>query len=412
MPVSSGFNVDVIANGLGSALLSTTESFDNADFVLMATDYQLNASISPPAYALPLSGLFTTSTPGLNYQLASYSGENSLRLQEQFDLGILNFDTGVNATRLFVLTSTGSGSATLGGTIHFSDNSSQPIVSGVVPDWFNSTALPVVASGFGRVGRSSDLPENPSENPRLYQFEIAILTQNQTKTITSIEFTKLSDLEGAINIFAVSAEILGACPNPSGLAVTTGFYDLTASWTEPAIVPAEYGVYILPEGAPAPTASTTPSGYADSPTYTQTGLVPGQGYCVYIRSLCDPDTAPFVGPVCATTGQVSATSPAGVSTMYDFEPSVGSVTNCAGTLSVQVPDGFVIASVGTQYSMQTASNGWMSEQRSLLVCTTSGTAENALATGIGQNTGTFGYSRNNLNIANGLSGTVNFELRA
>ena len=61
--------------------------------------------------------------------------------------------------------------------------------------------------------------------------------------------------------------------------------------------------------------------------------------------------------------------------------------------------------------MSTASNGWMSEQESFLVCTTNGTAEASVSEGSG-NGGTYSYNRTGLTIANNLTGTVNFDLRA
>ena len=54
----------------------------------------------------------------------------------------------------------------------------------------------------------------------------------------------------------------------------------------------------------------------------------------------------------------------------------------------------------------------MSEQRSLLVCNTSGLAESEITAGVGGFTGTYSYSREGIDIANGLTGEVQFELRA
>ncbi|HMI07510.1 MAG TPA: T9SS type A sorting domain-containing protein, partial [Flavobacterium sp.] len=50
--------------------------------------------------------------------------------------------------------------------------------------------------------------------------------------------------------------------------------------------------------------------------------------------------------------------------------------------------------------------------RSLLVCTTNGNMEAAVTSGVGSTGGTYSYERNGIDIANGLTGTVNFELRA
>lgn len=411
----TGYNADVIANGAGSALLSTTNTVDTNEFVLLSSDYQLLAGDPFYDFALNPSGVITNlATPGLNYQLASFSGDNSMRLEFQSDMGQFTVGNPVSATHIYVLASCGNGAGTLGGTIHFSDNSTQAITEGVIPDWFFSNALPVVASGFGRIGRSSDLVENPTENPRFYQYQIAILPENQTKTIASIDFTKVSETEAVINIFAVSAKELGTCPPPNDLAAANvTFNSAIATWNAPAIIPSSGYQYYLSTSMTTPLPTTVPTGSTGAGVITVniTGLTPGTQYCLWLRSNCGDMPGPWGDPVCFTTGQVSETYPDNIPTLYADFVDVTSTTSCPGTMSVTVPDGFVISSVDTAYDMVTASNGWMSEQRSILVCTTNGTAEAAITSGEGGMTGTYHYERNGLDIADGLAGTVNFELR-
>ena len=112
-------------------------------------------------------------------------------------------------------------------------------------------------------------------------------------------------------------------------------------------------------------------------------------------------------------GQISATYTAGdINTQYSSSVSTTSTTNCPGTLSITIPSGYKVQSTDVSYTMTTASNGWMAEQRSLLVCSTNGTAETAVSSGSGSSTGTYSYNRTGLTIANNLTGTVNYELRA
>jgi hypothetical protein len=61
-----------------------------------------------------------------------------------------------------------------------------------------------------------------------------------------------------------------------------------------------------------------------------------------------------------------------------------------------------VVSTDVSYTMTTASDGWMSEQKSLLVCSSNGTAESSVSSGSGSNGGTFSYNRTGLNIANDL----------
>lgn len=417
LQITSGYNADVIANGVGSALLSTTNTFDSFEFVLLSSDYQLLSTDPTNAFGLNPSGAISNLvTPGLDYQLAPFSGDNSLRLEFQSDMGQFVIGNPLSATAIYVLAACGNGAGTLGGTIHFSDNSTQAIAEGVIPDWFFSNALPVVASGFGRVGRNTDLVENPAGDPRFYQYEIAILPENQTKTITSIDFTKTSMPEAVINVVAVTAQELGVCPSPSQLVATNVFdTGATISWTEPVIAPAAGYEYYLSNNSVPPTPSTTPSGFLNAgvTTVNLTGLMTGETYCVWVRSVCgDVIVGPWSNSVCFTPGQIEVSNPNDIPTLYNLTVDVNSTTTCPGILTVNVPAGYTITEIATSYDMQTALNGWMSEQRSILVCNTTGMMESDITAGVGGTTGTYSYSRSGLNIANGASGNVEFELRA
>ncbi|AWH86781.1 hypothetical protein HYN59_17420 [Flavobacterium album] len=413
--VTSGFNQDVIANGAGPALNSSTIGIDNGNICFMATDFQ-PGSITPPAYAIPATGLITSNvTSGLTFQLGPLSGNNSLRLPEQNDTGTLVFSNGVPASRLYLLATTGSGSSTISATIHFTDSSTQLVSGGVIPDWFFSNALPVAISGIGRVYRNTNVIENPSGDPRIYQYTMEILPENQLKTIASIEFTKISSAEGALNIFAVTAEETGTCPSPGGLSAVATADAAVLSWSPAIVVPAGGYDYYYSTSSTPPTDATVPSGNVGSAITTAnlSSLTTGIPYFAWVRSNCSTtDKGPWV-MVTFTPGQLSGTGPSEIPTLFaDDDPTVDTTTDCPGTLTVNVPAGYQIASVATSYTMTTASNGWKSEQRSLLVCTTTNTSEDAVSTGTGNSGGTQAYSRTGLTFANGATGAVQFELRA
>ncbi len=416
LQVSAGFNADVIANGVGPSLLSTNSTFDNAGYALISADFQTFAGDVTHPNALPVGGTISAPTPGMAFQLAPYHADNSLRLQEESDFGSLAIANGVPATTLYVLASAGSGTASLGGTIHFSDHSTQAIDPAVVPDWFYSNALPVVLSGFGRVNTQTDVVENPDSDPRLYQFQIAIWPENQTKTITAIDFTKISPQEGVANIFAISAKPLGTCPAPTALTA----FNITntgaqISWAEPVVVPNFGFAYHITTSSTPPADGAEPDGYLSTGVtmLSLDALSVGQTYCVWIRSVCSgSELGPLSDPVCFTTGQVQAIHPDDIPTLFAPFVDVTATTTCPGVMTVNVPSGYVIASVATAYDMQTAANGWMSEQNSILVCNTTGQMESAVSSGVGSMNGTYSYSRSGLDIANGATGTVEFELRA
>ena len=412
---SSGFNADVIADGFGGAAATTTMALDAVDFALISADFENTLGDPVPDYALPVSGLIDDLLlPGLSFQLAGYYENNSLRLENNADFGSLSFVNPSAATNIYILANSGSGSATLDGVIYFSDGSNQVFSGAVIPDWFFSSALPVVLSGFGRVSRTTDIMENPANNPRFYRYEVAILPENQTKDIIGIDFTKSSTAAGIANVFAVSAKLLGTCPEPTSL-VASDVTETTAtvSWTDAVIAPAQGYDYYVTDANEIPTASTTPTGNINASSVSLTNLSIGQQYCVWVRSNCSVTEIGEWFSVCFTTGEIiTPYTGSDIPTLYTTTPSTTSLNTCPGVLTVQVPDGYFINGVSTAYQMQTASNGWMSEQRSLLICNTTGNAESALASGVGNLTGTYNYNRSGINIANGVTGTVEFELRA
>jgi hypothetical protein len=188
----------------------------------------------------------------------------------------------------------------------------------------------------------------------------------------------------------------------------------TLSWTAPAAAPSSGYQYYYSTSPTAPTATTTPSGSVPAGTTTATigGLTTGQTYYFWIRSNCGGSQG-FWKMKEFATGQVISTYTLGdINTEYNFSPDTSTSTNCAGSVTVNIPAGYKVKSTGVSYKMTTASNGWMSEQRTLLVCSTNGVAESSITSGAGQNGGTYSYDRTGLTLANDLVGTVNFELRA
>ncbi len=417
LQVTSGFNADVVANGVGTSLSSTTLAVDNANYAFLTADFQAASGNAVIASALPVNGLISsTATPGMQFQLASYSANNSLRIATTNETGSLVFTNQVSATRLFFLATSGSGPATITGTINFSDNTTQAITSSVVPDWYNSTSLPVAISGIGRVNRATDVIDTPSGNPRIYQLEIAVLAENQTKVISGITVTKTSTAEGVLNLFAVSAEILPTCPSPSGLTSTTTATEATVSWTAAVATPANGYDYYYSATSEVPTATTVPSGNVASTqtSVTLNSLATGQLYYFWIRSNCSEADKGIWKLTNFTTGQVVGTYTTGdISTLYNNGTiTVNTTTTCPGVLTVNVPEGYQISSVSTSYSMEAIAGAYMSEQRSILVCNTTNLKETTVASGVGGTGGTYQYSRSNLTIANGATGAVDFELRA
>ena len=416
MPIQTGFNADVIANGVGTAASSTNTDVDGVSYAFISRDFQLTAASTPLTYGLPVNGIINSavgSTSGLSYQLASYSGNNSLRLQNTGDNGTLTFTTPLQATSLYMLATGGSGDCTVDVDVNFTDNTSQTFTGLSISDWYGGTNYAI--QGIGRINTTNDnLESGNGTNPRLYQIPLAINAANQSKSVKSVTITK-AGTGGIPNIFGFAADAYNACGSPSNISYTSTMTSATLSWTAPAYAPTSGYQYYYSTSSVAPTAATTPSGSVPAGTTSVTinNLTTGQTYYFWVRTNCGASQG-FWKIKEFTTGQIASTYTLGdINTEYNSSGvTTTTTTNCPGTVSVNVPAGYKISSTSVSYDMSTASNGWMSEQRSLLVCSTNGVTEAAVSQGSGGTGGTYSYSRTGLTLANDLMGTVNFELRA
>lgn len=415
MPIQSGFNADVIANGIGSSSLSTSADVDGVNYNFVSRDFQLTASSAALTYGLPSNGLITSAVAapaGLTYQLASYAANNSLRLPNASDTGTLVFTTPLAAVNLYMLATSGSGASSVNVTVNFTDATSETFNGVSLSDWYGGANFAI--TGLGRINRTNDaLETGGGNNPRLYQVPLAISASNQSKLIQSVTVTKLVST-GIPNIMAFSADAYTSCQGPTNITYVSSNDGGTLSWTAPSSAPSSGYDYYYSTSSTPPNDTTIPSGSvaAGVTSVTLTGLPLGTTYYFWVRSNCG-STQGFWQMKMFTTGQIVVTYTNGdINTEYSTGPTITSTTACPGTLTVNVPTGYYIASTDVAYTMTTASNGWMSEQRSLLVCTTNNTTEAAITSGVGGTTGTYTYNRTGLSLANNLTGAVNFELRA
>ena len=297
MPIASGFSSDVIANGVGPALGSTTTDVDGVSFAFISRDYQQTASSPVLTYGLPLDGIVNSavaSTPGLSYKLADYNLNNSLKLSNTNDSGTLVFTTPKAAFKLYMLATSGSGASTVTITVNFTDTTSQTFTGVAVADWYNAAGFAI--QGFGRINRTTDALEASTTNPRLYQTLLTIDAANQNKPIQSITITKTSTAQGHANIFAVSADAYTDCAAPTLQPVGTLTANSAAvSWTVPSgTVAVSYDIYYSTTNT-APNTGTTPSipGITGTSTIIP-GLNPSTIYYYWVRTNCSSATSQSV----------------------------------------------------------------------------------------------------------------------
>src|SRR6478736_756342 len=117
VPVT-GFTADVIADGSGSAANSTNADVDGQNYNFVAQNF-VNPTNSSPTTFLPNGGLLNSLvTAGMPFQLAPYTGNNSLRLPTTANSGTLTFVTPRTADKLTLLVTTAFAS-TFTATVNF-----------------------------------------------------------------------------------------------------------------------------------------------------------------------------------------------------------------------------------------------------------------------------------------------------
>lgn len=399
--------------------MSTTTHGVDAIYAYIARDFKATASSPAINYGVPVNGLITTlvgSTQGLTYQLGPLTGNNSLRMATATTLtGTLVLATPKPVVTLYVLGVTGGASGTVTVVVTFTDDTTQTFNNVGVGDWYNGANAAI--QGLGRVNRGTDGLDANATNPRMYQIPLAISAANQAKSIKNVKFTRNATTgDDAVNIFALSADVVPSCPSPTNLAATAGLASAIISWTPAVTTPAGgYDIYYSTTNT-APTATTTPLGSSPSTssTYYASGLTVGSTYYFWVRSNCSASDKGVWRMVQTTTGvSTEQTTYTGgdISTNYLSGPNVNSVTECPASMSVVVPAGYKVAGMNTTYTMTAWNNGYQSEQRSMLYNLTNSIGETALAVGSGT-VGTFSYNRSGINIANDLTGTFNVQMRA
>lgn len=415
IPIQSGFNADVIANGIGPAANSTTHDVDGVLFAFVANNFKSTSSSIPLTYGLPVSGIINsvvTTTPDLSYQLANYSENNCLRLPKINDSGTLIFSRSFKAYSIYILATTGSGTSTMDVIVNFTDSSTQTFTGIYIPDWYGGSNFAI--QGIGRIIISNNTLEPNTTNPRLYQIPLQIDPSNNNKQIKSISIKKISTSSSVTNIFAVSAEIYNTCTPPENITSSPTMNNVSINWTAATSSPSGGYDYYLSTTDTAPSVSTIPTGNVSGTTLNLNSLIVGQTYYVWIRSNCGSGTLGDWKKHVFTTGKISALYDKGdIQTSYTTSSSLTTATEtpCPGQLSITIPEGYRIKNTTVEYNMTALQNWSTYEQRSFLTSKNNNTTESTIVSGTSSPTGTNNYKRD-ITIANGLTGTVNFELKA
>jgi PKD repeat protein len=287
LTVNAGFNTDVIANGVGTGLVTTTGDCDAFNDAYVSNGWQQTSSSALCTTGLPATGLVNSAaTAGLTFQLGNYSANNDLRIPTNNAPATLTFQTAMAAQTVYICAITGNGSSTMTAQVNFTDGTSQTQAGIIVDDWFGGAN--VALTGFQRIDRGTNILSSAVNGPNLYQYTIAVDAANQTKLIQSIQFTRTVGGNVVLNIFAVSINqpaVVVTCAAPTALqanSITTTTASL--DWTQTA-TPAQWQIKY---GAPGFNVNTAGiSIFTPSKPYTlNPPLTAFTSYDYYVRAVC------------------------------------------------------------------------------------------------------------------------------
>ena len=245
--VITGFNKDVIAESGTSSLTTTNFPIDGAvssNKVIYTVGFKTQNSFG--GGGIPDNGTITDAAG--SYQLAAYTGNNTLLLQRG-QTGDLTLATPAQFTKIRILCFSAEGSSTINATMYFTDGTSQSVVTNyTLADWFNSTTN-VVIQGYGRCVRST--PTGPADsyptNPRMYYIEAVLSCANRQKSLQRINFANNTTtgnnapypnslffaVSGVTNVINVTPSIINATCSANGsatLTITGSGSPYTISW--------------------------------------------------------------------------------------------------------------------------------------------------------------------------------------
>jgi hypothetical protein len=208
--ISSGFNMDVVANGTGPGTGSTSlgATLDAGGYVFAAQDYRRLATCALPAAPtfLPNGGLITNllTTGPTNYQLESYSANNCLHLSPSTASGTLAFTTPVSADEIYILANSGQGVSTVDYVVTFTDATTQTFTGVTIDDWYGGANVVIKASRVlaSQSACGVEVGTAPS-GPNLYQYKLTLNAANYLKQVASVTVTRLASSAGFPNVMAI-----------------------------------------------------------------------------------------------------------------------------------------------------------------------------------------------------------------
>ncbi|XZF13386.1 GEVED domain-containing protein [Chitinophagaceae bacterium MMS25-I14] len=349
VPVAlTGYKVDVVANGSGAASASTSSTVPGAgagtfligNYAFMAPDFSPVAGVTPTSF-LPANGLINSaSTPGLSFQLAPYTGNNSIMISNA-GTDSLVFATPSSAGEVDVLATAGdagSSGRAVSMVVNFTDGTSQTF-SQTVSDWYNGGNYAIL--GLGRVnlpGSTSGSIGNDASNPRLYEYKLVLSSSNYSKSIRSVSFS-VAATGAELVVMAISTATLCSGTPTAGTTVTT---QTTTCPTETPVLSltgasSGPGISYQWQSAPAASSAWTDITGATNSTYNVTGQAASTQYRCTLICYSSPASPVYSTPVTITqraTCYCSPTFSSGCTSWRITNFTFGSINNSPSTCTV------------------------------------------------------------------------------
>ncbi|MDV6169143.1 GEVED domain-containing protein [Flavobacterium sp. DG1-102-2] len=374
---TTGYNADVIANGVGLASTSTNNSVDSStsNYAYLCIDYKPTSGGATLTYGLPVSrSLNSPNVTGLKYILQDYALNNSLRLNAQNDFGVLTLSQPQMLSNLYLAVASGNTDSEISVEVQFADNTSQIFTGIVVTNWDGTapTASPAIINNIGRVSRTGTTQTASTGAFKLFQISMALDPVNHTKIVNAIKITKtVAGADAKIpNIFAVSGKVTPACPIvASATAAATTYTSATFNWTLGTVgtsgSSATYTLEVYTDAGYTTSVAGSPFTGLTATSQLVTGLTLDTAYYYRVKAnngTCDSDyvTGTYTHAYCSATNTTNSNNITNFTTTGGYANITNSTTttsyNNYTAQAVSKPAGTTFSYNGTKSATGTKIN--------------------------------------------------------
>ena len=193
VPVSSGWNEDIVAESLPAASYTTTP-VDGSGRTLYAQQIRLSGS-------LPANRLLVSANENVNYELQPYNASNALTLKSAGSSGTLTLQQPIETAELFVLGTSGNGASSLTVQLSYADGTTADAGTYELRDWSVRTEQlqgNEAVTALGNIRRDNN--QYSSDNHYcLFDFSVPVDPERQ---LVSVAFT--SNNQAYASVMALS----------------------------------------------------------------------------------------------------------------------------------------------------------------------------------------------------------------